>query len=147
MIQSQADQNNTMRFTWAFGYVYVQSLCLNSVTNDNRWSLYGFWTIVLGLGVIHRATSRARTPSTQNISSLPRAESASPRNKRSRIGQLSSRVECDLLLPYLFGDGSSNAFLGGTIPTRIETLVIVLYAVVNFIFLFPGYHSFSGNIK
>lgn len=34
----------------------------------------------------------------------------------------------------------------GTIPPRLESILLVLYLVMNIVFMFPGYDLFAGNI-
>ena len=55
-------------------------------------------------------------------------------------------IRRSLILPATFGKHCSQPVLGGTIPPRLESVLLGLYVTMNFIFMFPGYELFLGNL-
>lgn len=51
-----------------------------------------------------------------------------------------------LLLPATFGQHCQDPVGWGTIPPRWESLLLVLYLIMNIVFMFPGYDLFPGNL-
>lgn len=52
-----------------------------------------------------------------------------------------------LILPATFGKRCQTPIKGlGTIPPRMESLIITLYVILNVVFCFPGYTIFAGDL-
>lgn len=96
--------------------------------------MYGFWGLAIVIGLINRvATSiAAKRP----IAGRYRAESNS----------ISLWFRRRLLLPATFGQHCQDPVGWCTIPPRLESLLLVLYFIMNIIFMFPGYDLFAGNL-
>lgn len=54
-------------------------------------------------------------------------------------------IRSRLILPATFGKHCQAPIAGATIPPRLETLVLVVYVILNFVFCFPGYDLFADN--
>lgn len=72
-----------------------------------------------------------------------------PSYDRTQPPSLMSRtwlwIRSRLILPATFGKHCQAPIAGGTIPPRLETLVIVVYVILNVVFCFPGYDLFHQN--
>lgn len=98
------------------------------------WAMYGFWGLVTLIGVGNRCsewlTMRRHTAGSY------RAES-----KGLRLW-----IRRQLLLPATFGNRCQDPVGLGSIPPRVESILLLLYLIMNFIFMFPGYDLFLGNL-
>jgi hypothetical protein len=96
--------------------------------------MYGFWGLVIVIGLIYRCT--------EVLAARRRASG------RYNPGTSSIRLwfRRHLLLPATFGGHCQESAGVGTIPPRVETILLILYLVMNIVFLFPGYDLFEGNI-
>ena len=95
--------------------------------------MYGFWALAIIVGLIHRLTELLAT-----------------RCNAGRYGPAKNSVRLwivrRLLLPATFGGHCQDSAGFGTIPPRIETILLIVYLVMNIVFLFPGYDLFEGNL-
>lgn len=66
------------------------------------------------------------------------------RQSTSPIAQAGVWMRRHLLLPLAFANHREAPPF--TVPSRLEGLLIGLYVVMNFVFCFPGYHTFEGNL-
>ena len=96
--------------------------------------MYGFWGLAIIVGLIYRCTELLSAR--RNATSCDRLETSSTR----------LWIRKRLLLPATFGGHCQDSAGFGTIPPRLETLLLVVYLVMNIVFLFPGYDLFEGNL-
>jgi hypothetical protein len=96
--------------------------------------MYGFWGLVIVVGLIDRCTEllAARRHATGRYQP---GKSSVPLWLRRR-----------LLLPATFSGHCQESAGFGTIPPRVETILLIVYLVMNIVFLFPGYDLFDGNL-
>lgn len=96
--------------------------------------MYGFWGLVALIGVANRCveslTMRRHTAGTY----------------RDNSNGLRLWIRKRLLLPATFGKHCQDPIGWCTIPPRLESILLTLYLVINFIFMFPGYDLFEGNL-
>jgi hypothetical protein len=96
--------------------------------------MYGFWGFVVLIGVANRYVEwlamRRRAVGDQHSSS-----------KGFRLW-----LRKRLLLPATFGEHCQDPVGWCTIPPRLESVVLLLYLIMNFVFMFPGYDIFDGNV-
>ena len=94
------------------------------------FTLTAFWVAVVLIGLVGRA-----------ISHFPRfALQAS----ESRTWNHFRRI---LLLPAAFGERQAIPIRQTfTIPPRLESLTLLLYAIMNVYICLPGYELFTGNL-
>lgn len=129
-------------------YVSLTFACLQTqLLTFSRWSLYGFWALVIMGGIIYRVFALARQAYWSNPS-LPAGEKGvGSCTSRGRIPRSRTWFWRHILLPELLGEKQTQLFPGTVFPTRLETLIITLYIILNFVFCFPGYHVFAGNLS
>lgn len=96
--------------------------------------MYGFWALVILTGIAYRVADAF-------ISKRQAAGCASNESKGAWAW-----IRKHLVLPATFGKSCQAPVGWCTIPTRLESILLVLYFVMNFIFLFVGYDVFSGNL-
>jgi len=96
--------------------------------------MYGFWGLAIVVGLIYRCTELL----------------AARRHAKGRCQPDTSSMSLwfrrRLLLPATFGGHCQDSAGFGTIPPRLETILLIVYLVMNIIFLFPGYELFEGNL-
>ncbi|EME83870.1 uncharacterized protein MYCFIDRAFT_115437, partial [Pseudocercospora fijiensis CIRAD86] len=95
---------------------------------DFSFAMLAFWGLVIALGIGHRTITVMKKPR----------------------GAPQSRwwlwIRKSLILPPTFRKHQSEAVARSfTIPPRLESVILALYVVMNFIMCFPGYNLFIGN--
>lgn len=96
--------------------------------------MYGFWGLVVVVGLINRCVQ------------LLNARQHGPDRQRSDSSSIRLWIRRRLLLPATFGQHCQDSVGMGTIPPRLESMLLVLYLIMNIVFIFPGYDLFAGNI-
>lgn len=123
--REQIAQNRATYYNWNFA-----------------WALYGYWGLVVFIGISNRAIQYLRHRRSQPRLDLIKGESFG-RQSNSPIAQAGVWVRRHVMLPLTFANHREAPF---TVPTRLEGLLIALYVVMNFVLCFPGYHTFEGNL-
>ncbi|KAK4495065.1 hypothetical protein PRZ48_013392 [Zasmidium cellare] len=124
---------------------YDSTVAQNRATYYNwnfAWALYGYWGLVIFIGMSNRAIQYLRHRRSQLRLDLIKGESFG-RQSNSPIARTGTWIRRHLVLPLAFGNHRETPF---TVPTRVEGILIGLYVVMNFVFCFPGYHTFEGNL-
>lgn len=109
------------------------------------WALYGYWGLVILVGMINRGVQFARhrrSPQPDLIRGKVIA-----RQEGSIVARTQRAVRRSLLMPLAFGNKHQESLKWASPPTRTEGLLIAVYVVMNIVFCFPGYHLFEGNLK
>jgi hypothetical protein len=96
--------------------------------------MYGFWGLAIIVGLLHRCTE------------LLSARRNATGRYRSETSSIRLWIRRRLLLPATFGGHCQDSTGFGTIPPRIEIILLVVYLIMNIVFLFPGYDLFEGNL-
>lgn len=121
----QVAQNRATYYNWNFA-----------------WALYGYWGLVILIGMSNRAIQALRHRRSRHTLDLIKGESCG-RHSSSPIAKAGVWIRRHMLLPLAAGNRREAPF---TVPTRLEGLLIALYVAMNFAFCFPGYHTFEGNL-
>ncbi|KXT06243.1 hypothetical protein AC578_9182 [Pseudocercospora eumusae] len=95
---------------------------------DTAYGSYGFWSLAFLVGMMYRVAGLFESSKGSN-------------NTRQSWAWFRRRI----LLSATFGNHCQDPIAGGTIPPRLETLLLVLYIIINFVMCFPGYELFSDN--
>jgi hypothetical protein len=101
---------------------------------DRSWAMYGFWGLVVIVGLINRCTE------------LLAARRYGSGKYRSEPNSVRLWIRKRLLLPATFGQHCQDPVGWCTIPPRSESMLLISYLVMNIIFMFPGYDLFAGNL-
>lgn len=125
--ESTAAMNRTNYFNWNF-----------------TWALYGYWGLVIVVGIITRLVQSARHRRQPQIN-LIRGD-VPERQHGFIISRMARGVRRNLLMPLAFGNKRQKPLDWCAPPTRIEGLLVALYVVMNIVFCFPGYHLVEGNL-
>ncbi|ETI24659.1 hypothetical protein G647_04028 [Cladophialophora carrionii CBS 160.54] len=115
------------------------------------WAVYGFWGGLLLIGTINRIAThffhsrrlRARTDVEGSQSS------DSPRSRSGLTGAASAVhhwLRAHIIIPAAFGSHHTRPLLWSTIPTRMETIIVVAFWVMTFILCCVSYYIFSPNL-
>lgn len=126
--RSSAAANRTDYFNWTFS-----------------WALYGYWGLVVLIGMINRAVQYARHRRSPQPN-LIRGK-VIERKPGSIISRTQRAIRRSLLMPLAFGNKHKEPLRWASPPTRTEGLLVAIYIVMNIVFCFPGYHLFEGNLK
>jgi hypothetical protein len=96
--------------------------------------MYGFWGLVVLIGLINRCAA------------LLAARRHGSGHYRTESNSVRLWIRKHLLLPATFGQHCQDPIGWCTIPPRFESILLVLYLIMNIVFLFPGYDLFPDNI-
>ena len=99
-----------------------------SMSFDFTFALIGFWAFAVAVGILTRIVASRKKKSEETTRSLW------------------IWIRRRIILPATLGrkQAEGNAYTG-TIPPRLETLLLAIYAIINVYQCFPGYHVFVGN--
>jgi hypothetical protein len=114
--------------------VYNDTFILSRQLTDFSWAMYGFWGLVVLIGLINRCTE---------LVAARRHESG---RYRTESNSMRLWIRKHLLLPATFGQHCQDPIGWCTIPPRLESILLVSYLIMNMVFLFPGYDLFAENI-
>jgi hypothetical protein len=119
-----------------------------------RWGTIGFWAIVLLVGMLNRlftlvvvrAASRrsSGTSSTAEDGAVP--GSGSGRKSPRWLRALRAWTRRYVLLPATFGYRHLQPLGPGTLPTRVQSLLVALFVVLNVILTAVGHSVYHDNI-
>lgn len=131
-----------------FDLGYASTAAMNRTDYLNwtfSWALYGYWGLVILVGMINRGVQFARhrrSPQPDLIRGKVIA-----RKEGSIVARTQRAVRRSLLMPLAFGNKHQESLKWASPPTRTEGLLIAIYVVMNIVFCFPGYHLIDGNLK
>lgn len=108
------------------------------------WAMYGFWGLVLLGAMISRALSRRSFGPEDSAVDI---ESSAPAVRRdgSKRGT-TSWLQAHLILPAAFGNHHRRTVWACSIPTRLNTIIVVAFYVLNFVLCCVTYKIFYPNI-
>ncbi|EXJ81391.1 hypothetical protein A1O3_07682 [Capronia epimyces CBS 606.96] len=101
---------------------------------------YGYWGVVLLVGMITRISTFIRRQLRPRLSSSPRPKGSLWR--RARLG-----VQQYITTPALFRQHSAEPVGWCTIPPRLQALTIFGFVVVNVVLSCVDYDIFAGNVR
>ncbi|KAL7786013.1 ferric reductase like transmembrane component domain-containing protein [Trichoderma afarasin] len=115
------------------------------------WAMYGFWGGILLIGMLRRLITHIIESRSSPLSSDPEDLGAADSREKSTAGTKSltymySRIRKHLTIPSGLPPYHSQLLFGCTIPTRIESLVIISCWILNFVLCCVNYRGFEGNL-
>ncbi|PNP51817.1 hypothetical protein THARTR1_07586 [Trichoderma harzianum] len=115
------------------------------------WAMYGFWGGILLIGTLRRLITHITESRLSPLSTDPEDLGAVDSRKKSAAGANSltymySRIRKHLTIPSGLPPYHSQLLFGCTIPTRIESLVIISCWILNFVLCCVNYRGFEGNL-
>ncbi|KAL6701451.1 ferric reductase NAD binding domain-containing protein [Trichoderma pleuroticola] len=115
------------------------------------WAMYGFWGGILLIGTLRRLITHIIESRLSPLSTDPEDLGAADSRKKSAAGTNSftymySRIRKHLTIPSGLPPYHSQLLFGCTIPTRIESLVIISCWILNFVLCCVNYRGFEGNL-
>ncbi|RVX66609.1 hypothetical protein B0A52_09360 [Exophiala mesophila] len=116
------------------------------------WGVYGFWGALLLIGIANRFISHilASRSIRKTIDIEGEAPASSPRTGLSRL--LSPFVSvhhwfrANLIIPAAFGSHHQRLYYWCSIPTRMETIILTLFWILNFVLCCVSYDIFEQNL-
>lgn len=113
--------------------------------SSTRWAIYGFWALTLLVGMTQKAwaTFVAEKPF-EHSSDLERATSIL--ESAPKAGTLSRWINTNLIIPTAFGTRHQRPRWACTIPTRMETLIVAAFWILNLILCCVTYEIFWPNL-
>lgn len=96
-----------------------------------------FWAVVVAFGAGYRLFNAI----TYKIS--PKLHSIQP---SGFLGRITTWLQRKFILPATFGHRCAQSIWWCTIPTRIQTLTLVAFTIINIVFSIHGYRLTSVNL-
>ncbi|KIW09798.1 hypothetical protein PV08_11899 [Exophiala spinifera] len=111
------------------------------------WALYGFWGGLLLVGIINRLITHFSQSRRANTSAdLEGGQQVSKASKPiAVVSSIYHWFRANFIIPATFGSHHSRPVLWSTIPTRLETLVVVLFYILTFIMCCVSYYIIYPN--
>ncbi|KIW85903.1 hypothetical protein Z517_01296 [Fonsecaea pedrosoi CBS 271.37] len=116
------------------------------------WSMYGFWGGLLLIGMINRLITHVSQSRRLKAKDDVEGGEASSSEKKSRSGPVAwvqsahHWLRAQIIIPATFGSHHNRPLLWSTIPTRMETIVLVSFYIMTFILCCVGYYITSPNL-
>ncbi|EXJ84251.1 hypothetical protein A1O3_04918 [Capronia epimyces CBS 606.96] len=126
------------------------SVFQNSYTIDQRygWAVYGFWGGILLIGIVNRLFTHffhaRRTPTRGDVEER-RVKLHAPRSL-SVFGTAHHWVRTNLIIPAAFGSHHQRLLWWCTVPTRMETVIVVSFWILNLVLCCVSYEIFVPNL-
>ncbi|CZT12929.1 uncharacterized protein RAG0_16574 [Rhynchosporium agropyri] len=124
--------------------IFVQSLALDS---RYGWGVYGFWGGILLIGIVTRFVKFLAHKMRQNHPvDVTALESCSYPAVYTTAQKIQGWSQAKIILPPLIGTHHRRLLGGFTIPTRIQSFVVLAYWAWSIIICAVSYNIFSPNI-
>ncbi|KAG4440540.1 hypothetical protein IFR05_003956 [Cadophora sp. M221] len=125
--------------------VFVQSLVIDA---RYGWGVYGFWGGVLLIGIITRFVKflAHRTPQQDRSLDVATAESHSSPHAYTTAQKLWGWAQAKVVFPPVIGTHHRRLLGGFTIPTRLQTSVVLAYWAWSIVICAVSYNIFSPNL-
>ena len=111
------------------------------------WAVYGFWGAVLLAGMINRLIGShwtKRMVGSHDVETLH--ETAASTKGHNGLSSLMMWLQRHLILTPLFGSRHQERLWTCAVPTRLETMVITAYWILNFVLCCVSYEIFFPNL-
>ncbi|OQV01412.1 hypothetical protein CLAIMM_06779 [Cladophialophora immunda] len=116
------------------------------------WAMYGFWGGLLLIGILNRLTTHFSQ--SRRLKALDDVEGrkASSTQKGPRTGVVAAVnsvhhwLRSNVIVPAAFGSHHNRPLFWSTIPTRMETIIVISFWLMTFILCCVGYHIFWPNL-
>lgn len=114
--------------------------------------MYGFWGGLLLIGMINRLVTHFSVARRMKNATDVEVGNASTNSKGNRTGPIALFksihywLRAHVIIPAAFGTHHNRPFYWNTIPTRMETIIVVAFWVMTFILCCVTYHIFSPNL-
>ncbi len=134
-----------------YGYVFHPSWTKDRVLTSLSWAMYGFWGGLLLIGIVNNFVSHVLQSRRLKVTTNDE-ESRSSQPKIVRSGPFAFAnsahhwLRSNIIVPAAYGSHHSRPWLWSTIPTRMETIVIVSFYVMTLILCSVSYFIFSPNL-
>jgi ferric-chelate reductase len=116
----------------------------------HSWAMYGFWGGILLIGIMNRLiTSFSKSRRLKAVHDVEDGHNSSAKPRGELPGFIKSAYDwfrSNLIVPAAFGSHHNRPVLWMTIPTRMETIIIVTFYAMNFILCCVGYKIFNPNL-
>lgn len=124
---------------------FLLPVCL---LTPGRWAVYGFWGGILLMGIVNNLFTHffhARRAAAPGDVEEHRAKSHS-RSGSSVLGAAHHWIRTNLVIPAAFGSHHQRLLWWCTIPTRMETAIVVSFWILNLILCCVSYDVFWPNL-
>jgi hypothetical protein len=121
---------------------FVQDL-LSFANFSCRWSLYGYWGLVLLVGIACRAVDLLTHHRNSPVFNAKQIDNDYSPSHSARTWLWIRRC---LILPPTFRQACQEPIRWCTIPPRLETILLTTYIILNIVYCFPGYDLFLPNL-
>lgn len=128
------------------------SLMKRMLMSFYSWGVYGFWGVFLLIGMANRLfshfyNSRRRQGATdvEGLGDLP-SSSGKPSVILAPIKATHHWIRANLIIPAAFGSHHQRLYWWCSIPTRMETVVVGLFWLLNLVLCAISYGVFENNI-
>ncbi|KIX92196.1 uncharacterized protein Z520_12077 [Fonsecaea multimorphosa CBS 102226] len=116
------------------------------------WAMYGFWGGLLLIGILNRLSKHFYQ--SRHLKTLDDVEGrkgpSSHEGPRSgviaSVNSIHHWLRSNVIVPAAFGTHHNRPLFWTTIPTRMETIVVISFWLMTFILCCVGYHIFWPNL-
>lgn len=116
------------------------------------WAVYGFWGGILVIGMINRLSNyilqRRCVSSTKDVESTTSSTKArtSTSGPFAAIQSIHHWIRANLIIPAAFGSHHQRLLWWCNIPTRMETVIVTAFWILNLILCCISYDIFYPNL-
>lgn len=108
--------------------------------------MYGFWAIVILIGILNRAFALAVQYRQRRLCRDPEASNERRLPSKSALGGARRWIKRYITLPATFGYRHQQAFGWCTVPKRITAFLVFAFVVINILLTSVRYRAFKRNI-
>lgn len=115
---------------------------------SSRWAVYGFWGTILLIGMLHRFYSHISNDRRMKSQGDVEDHGAKSRSKNptSIFSTAYHWVRANLIIPAAFGSHHNRLLWYCTVPTRMETLIVASFWIINIVLCCVSYEAFWPNL-
>jgi hypothetical protein len=111
------------------------------------WAMYAFWGTILLVGILNHACSHFWSVREPSLVDAEQGRKPSDRAASRSIGNvLPQWLHKYLVLPPLFGSRRQERLWTFAVPTRLETIIIFSYWLLNLVLCCVTYEIFWPNL-
>ncbi len=127
-----------------FGYTWLFSINYSNLAQS--WAMYGFWGIVVLVGMLNRLFTALVQRKMPRTSLDTEASRTRPQVAKPRLSGTRRWIQRNITLPAALGYRHQQPLGWCTIPTRIQSLLVIAFVVINVILCSVTYRAFEGNV-
>ena len=111
------------------------------------WAMYGFWGLALLAGMFNHAITHFSSSKTfKNVDTEVATRSGGMKKRYNPLQSAQLWAQKYLTIPPLFGSYRQERLWTCAVPTRLETIVLAAYWILNLVLCCVTYEIFYPNL-